>query len=123
MIDDLKRGMIANVPYVLFLMLPLFAALTKLLYVGRGLYYGEHVVYALHIHAFTFFGLLIAALVPDFWTPWVLTAVAIYYFIAMKRFFGGGWFTTTLRYGVIATVYPVLLSFAALLVMIAVLVF
>lgn len=122
-LDDLKHGMIANVPYVLFLMLPLFAALTKLLYVTRGLYYGEHVVYALHIHAFTFFGLLIAALVPDFLAGWVIGLIAFYYLIAMKRFFDGGWFTTILRYGVIATLYPILLIFVAMFVMLAVLVF
>lgn len=122
-LDDLKHGMVANVPYVLFLMLPLFAALTKLLYVTRGLYYGEHVVYALHIHAFTFFGLLIAALVPDFLVSWVIGLIAIYYLIAMKRFFVGSWFTTILRYGVIATVYPILLTFVAMFVMMAVLVF
>ena len=122
-LDDLKRGMIANVPYVLFLMLPLFAALTKLLYFRRGLYYGEHVVYALHIHAFTFFGLLISALVPDFLTGWIVGLIAIYYLVAMKRYFAGGWFMTIFRYGVIATVYPVLLSFAAMLIMIGVLIF
>ena len=122
-LDDLKRSMIANVPYVLFLMLPLFAGLFKLLYVTRGLYYGEHVVYALHIHAFTFFGLLIAALLPDFLAGWMIGLIAIYYLIAMKRFFGGGWFTTILRYGVIATIYPILLTFVAMFVMLAVLVF
>lgn len=122
-LEDLKHSMIVNVPYVLFLMLPLFAALTKLLYVTRGLYYGEHVVYALHIHAFTFFGLLIAALVPDFLAGWIIGLIAIYYLVAMKRFFVGSWFTTLLRYGVIATVYPILLTFVAMFVMLGVLVF
>lgn len=122
MMDDVKHGMVSNIPYVLFLMLPLFAAMTKLFYVKRGLYYGEHVVYALHIHAFTFFGLLIVALTPSAMTGWVLAAIAIYYFIAMKRFFGGRWWTTLLRYGLIAMIYPILLSIVALVVMVAVLV-
>lgn len=122
-LEDLKHSMVANVPYVLFLMLPLFAALTKLLYVTRGLYYGEHVVYALHVHAFTFFGLLIAALVPDFLTGWIIGLIAVYYLVAMKRFFAAGWFTTLLRYGVIASVYPILLTFVAMFVMMGVLVF
>lgn len=109
----LKDGTIANIPYALFMLLPLFALLTKLLYVNRGYYYGEHVVYALHIHAFTFFVLLLLALVPGWFRAVVLIAATVYYFMALQRFFGGRWPMTFIRYMVIGVVYPILLVLVA----------
>jgi Protein of unknown function (DUF3667) len=119
-LEDLNSGMIANVPYALFLMLPLFALLTKLIYINRKFYYGEHVVYALHIHAFTFLGLLLVALLPKVIGDWVAIAMAIYYFIAMKRFFGGRWWATLFRYAIVGTFYPFLLGITTLVVFLAV---
>ena len=121
-IEMMKSGMLANLPYALFLMLPLFALLTKLIYVRRKMYYGEHVVYALHVHAFTFFVLLSKALLPRYVGDAVLLAALVYYFIAMQRFFGGRWWATTLRYAFVGTVYPLLLSLATAAVVLIVLV-
>ena len=109
----LKDGTIANIPYALFMLLPLFALLTKLLYVNRGYYYGEHVVYALHIHAFTFFVLLLFALVPGWLGAVVFIAAAVYYLVALQRFFGGRWPMTFIRYMIIGVVYPLLLVLVA----------
>ncbi len=114
----LRDGAIANIPYAMFMMLPLFALLTKLLYINRGYYYGEHVVYALHIHAFTFFVMLMAALLPSWLAVVVLVAAAIYYLVALHRFFGGNWFLTFIRYGVIGILYPIMLTFVASFVLI-----
>jgi hypothetical protein len=94
--------------------------LTKLIYINRKFYYGEHVVYALHIHAFTFLGLLLVALLPKVIGDWVAIAMAIYYFIAMKRFFGGRWWATLFRYAIVGTFYPFLLGITTLVVFLAV---
>lgn len=120
-IDTIRTGMLANVPYALFLLLPLFALLTKLIYFRRGIYFGEHVVYALHVHAFSFFVLLLKAILPRYLGDTIVLAALIYYFIAMQRFFGGRWWATTLRYSVVATVYPLLLFMATATVVIYVL--
>ncbi|MBI3716853.1 MAG: DUF3667 domain-containing protein [Betaproteobacteria bacterium] len=111
--EMMKAGMLADIPYALFLLLPLFALMTKLIYLNRGLYFGEHVVYALHVHSFTFFILLLKAMLPRAAGEVVLIAAFVYYFIAMQRFFGGRWWATTLRYGLVGFAYPVLLSLVA----------
>lgn len=103
--NTMKAGMIANVPYALFLLLPFYALLTKVLYRSRGLYFGEHMVYALHIHAFTFFVLLLKAALPRFLGDAVLLLAWVYYFMAMQRYFGGRWWATTLRYFMLGTIY------------------
>ena len=120
--DMVMAGVLANIPYAMFLLLPLFAMLTKLIYVNRGLYFGEHVVYALHVHSFTFFALLLKSTLPRYAGDAVMIAALVYYFVAMQRFFGGRWWATTLRYAVVATVYPILLSLVTTVVVLFVLV-
>lgn len=109
---EVKDRAIAWAPYAMFLFVPVFALLTQLLYRRRRLYYGEHLVYAFHIHAFTFFLLLLMAFLPQGFSPLIALYGTIYYAIAMRRVFGGRWWPTLLRYGVIATIYPALLLFA-----------
>jgi Protein of unknown function (DUF3667) len=118
----LNAGAMANVPYALFLLLPLFALLTKLIYVNRGLYFGEHVVYALHVHAFTFFAMLLMALLPSVVQPVIAIAAMIYYLVAMQRFFGGRWWATLIRYAVVAIVYQFLLAMVAAFVLLFVII-
>ncbi|UUZ52454.1 hypothetical protein LP419_23575 [Massilia sp. H-1] len=50
-------------PYAMFCLMPLFALYLKLLYLGSGRRYGEHLLFALHSNAFAFamFGLMIMA--------------------------------------------------------------
>lgn len=120
---EMKSSVMSNIPYALFMLLPLFALMTKIFYVNRNLYFGEHMVYALHVHAFTFFVLLLMALLPGNLGGIVVIAALIYYFVAMQRFFGGRWWANLLRYFVIANLYPMLLSLvAALVVMLVILI-
>ena len=109
---EIKDRAIAWAPYAMFLFVPVFALLTQLLYRRRKLYYGEHLVYAFHIHAFTFFLLLPMAFMPEGVSPLIALYGTIYYFMAMRRVFGGRLWPTLLRYSVVATVYPVLLLIA-----------
>ncbi len=108
-IAALKAAVISNLPFAMFFMLPVFAGLTYWLYWRRGLYFGEHMVYAMHVHAFAFFTLLTKAFLPRVAGDIVLSLSLIYYFIAMQRYFGGRWWATGLRYALVGTIYPALL--------------
>jgi Protein of unknown function (DUF3667) len=96
-------------PYAMFLFLPVFAALTYLLYRKRGMYYGEHVVYALHVHAFAYFYLMAFAFAADWLGNLLALWGMIYFWLAMRRVFAGRWWATSLRYMVIGTLYPLML--------------
>lgn len=102
-------------PYAMFFFLPVFALLTKILYFNRRMYYGEHLVYAFHVHSFAFLLLLAAALIPKTISDWLYIAGAVYFWLAMRKVFGGGWFSTTCRYLFISIFYPILLSVVVLL--------
>lgn len=110
---------ISLAPYAMFFFLPVFALLTKLLYLGRGLYYGEHLVYAFHVHAFSYLLLLAVALSGKAVSDWLYLIGAAYFWLAMRRVFGGGWWATTWRYGFISIIYPILLALVIMLTLVA----
>lgn len=118
-----------TLPATLFLMMPVFALLLKLFYLGSGRRYLEHLVVALYSHAWLLLVvlamLLLNGLDEVFPTTavWVLTALAsgllwlfipVYLFVTQHRVYGEHWALTAVRYLVIGSVYSVLLTLATL---------
>lgn len=123
------RAMLGAVPSALFLLVPVFALLLKLAYLGSGRLYLEHLVVALYSHAFMClailaFFLLIAldnAISPHWgafgWITGILEFglwmwMPVYLWLMQKRVYRDGWLLTTVRYLVIGNLYFVLLGFA-----------
>jgi hypothetical protein len=106
----LAERFVSNMGAAMFLMVPLFALLHKLVYWNRGLRYTEHLVFALHVHAFWFLALL--ATLPDLaWLSGLaFFAVPLYTFIALKRVYGGRFVWRWLRAAVVALLYGVALG-------------
>ncbi len=102
---------IGNLGGAVFVMVPLFALCQKLVYWNRRLRYTEHLVFALHLHAFWLLSLLLT-LLPWGWVG-VVVAVAVpwYALAALKRVYGGRWVWRWLRAAVVSLVYGVALSF------------
>jgi hypothetical protein len=99
-----------NAPTGIFLMMPLFAAILKVLYVRRKRFYVEHFVFALHVHAFTFLIFLLMLLLPGAIPNLVLGAwLTLYVLIAMKRVYGQGIVKTVLKYLLLGWAYSMLL--------------
>lgn len=118
MSEHVYRRMVSAAPYAAFFLLPFFSLLTMGVYGRRRLLYGEHLVYAFHVHAFAFFAMLAMALLPAV-SDWILLASFIYYLVAMQRFFGGRVWVNLLRYGAISILYTALIAaviLAALLI-------
>jgi hypothetical protein len=112
--------------YVSFALLPGFAFGLWLLFRSRGLHYTEHLVFALHLHAFWF--LLAAALMwAGLWAGEVALYAALlvapaYAALSMRRVYGGRWWALVLRLlvlmlGHIALIVPLVaaVTLAALL--------
>ena len=120
--ERLYAGALRYGPYAMVALLPAFALLLKLAYLGRaGRYpgrpsrYAEHLVYSAHLHAFAAVVLIAFLLMP--WPP-VRLALAfwIFYYVmqARRRVYRGRWWAGLLRSFAIAIVYLVLVSFAIL---------
>jgi hypothetical protein len=110
------------IPRVLFVLLPLFAAVLALFYVGKRkeFLFVDHLVFSLTIHTFVFVVLILAAVLAQLITgEWVALvawlAMSLYLFLSLKRFYGQGWWRTSLKFIGIAFVYSTFFLFPALL--------
>ena len=124
----LLAGFFSVLPQTLFVLMPLFAVLLKFFFLFKRRLYMEHLLVALHSHAFIFMSVLVIltlGLLGDLAgaRPWLtqplgwLTAMAwtwvfLYLFLMQKRVYGQGWTMTFIKYGVIGISYSVILSFA-----------
>jgi hypothetical protein len=112
-------------PQTLFVLLPVFALMLKLAYLFKRRLYMEHLIVALHSHAFLSLAILLVALaslarealgsgaaytilgvfeaVLFIWMP-------IYLLVMQKRVYRQGWILTVLKYGLIGTLYAGLIS-------------
>ncbi|WP_374558155.1 DUF3667 domain-containing protein [Thermomonas sp.] len=124
-----KDAVLGAIPTTLFVLVPVFALLLKLAYVFKRRLYMEHLIVALHSHAFLCQCLLLVLLAhvpsetfaPDgTWLngvfDWVegllLLWMPVYLLLMQKRVYGQGWPMTLLKYGVLGVIYSVLLAFA-----------
>ncbi|MEO9079664.1 MAG: DUF3667 domain-containing protein [Rhodanobacter sp.] len=121
----------STLPGAMFFMLPAFALLLKVVYLCRRRLYMEHLIVALHSHAFLFFSLLLGALfqlLSTWLTPhaawlrtplnWLVVALCIwapiYLLIMQKRIYRQGWPMTLLKYLFVGWCYTCLLTIAFL---------
>ena len=101
------------VPKLLFVLVPLLAALVALGFRSRTSHYPEHLAFTLHVHAFAFFMIALlqmATLAHSYRTyRWTLDVVVLailgYFIVAARRVYGRGIASTSARVLVIATLY------------------
>jgi hypothetical protein len=106
------------IPTVMFVLLPVFALMLKLLYVRRRRFYAEHFVFLLHVHAFVY--MIFAALLvmrgvftlPTWLALSALLWVGIYIFVAMRRVYGQGRGITLVKYWLLGLGYILILAFS-----------
>jgi hypothetical protein len=114
----LGQAFLAKMPVAVFFMVPFFALGTAILYAGRRRAYAEHLLFALHFHAFVFLLLLVLrVLLSDgqgLWFFWIWWAYLAW---ASRSVFGGGWTLLTLKSLVLLLLYGTLL--AAVMVIVA----
>jgi len=106
--SQLVKAFFAYGPYAVFALMPVFALLLKLLYLGSGRRFGAHLLFALHANAFAFAMLTLLVItrssldiVSTVLTFWLI----LYLPLAMRRVYGGGWIGTILRWGVLMVLH------------------
>lgn len=104
----MQRAFLSYTPYAIFALMPVFAALLKLLYLGSGRRYGEHLLFALHTNAFAFLMLSLLLILPD-GIPLVgaglMLWLVFYLPTAMRKVYGGGRVLTALRWMVLMSMH------------------
>lgn len=117
---------VGYLPVAMFVVLPLYALMLKVLFIRRHRFYAEHLVFSMHIHTIAFVVFGIGLVTPSNW-PFVdgvlLLALTAYYFMALKRFYATGVFVAIASFLFLACLYSLLLaavilgSFAAVVVL------
>lgn len=98
-LNKLTESVLHRLPYMLFVSLPLFALILKLVYIRRKqFYFADHGVFTIHLYVFTFLLLLVVFLIDKLddltgWEVWgILTLILIlllffYLYKAMRNFY------------------------------------
>jgi hypothetical protein len=100
--------------------IPLFALVLKILYIRKGRFYVEHLVYALHIHTFFYVAVIITSLavmaanrtIPALagWITGLMTiAIVVQVFLSIRRVYVQSWFMTTIKFFLGGFIYFVIL--------------
>jgi hypothetical protein len=115
------HALVANMPRVFFLLLPLFALLIKLFYWRQDRLYLDHLIFALHFHAFGFIALSLNAitfrLLRLISVPLLLlvgTWFFVYLAIALRRVYGNSWPWTAVKLCGLLFLYAAAFGFAML---------
>ena len=115
-------------PQTLFVLMPLFALMLKIAYVFKRRLYMEHLMVALHSHAFIFLSLLVLVVLhlligrATAGAGWMLpilallraaawTWIPLYLFLMAKRVYRQGWWMTTFKFCLVGFCYLFLISF------------
>lgn len=117
--DAFTERIIGNLSIAMFFLLPVYALMLAVLYWRKKRYYIEHLVFGMHVHSFLFMIvtlMLIASITPmgaagQGWTQGILGLVVLAYpIIALRRFYGNGWFVTLVKAFVLGILYFTIVS-------------
>lgn len=136
--NDMRQGVnliwsdfLHKLPYMLFLSLPFFALILKLLYARqKNFYYSDHAIFTLYHYIFSFILLMLMIGVGQLsdWTgfsslEWLILILVLvwmgYLLVEMKNFYRQGWFKTTMKFILLDFLgfFVVLLLFIAFLIL------
>lgn len=116
LVPQLGSKVLAVAPYAVFVLMPVFAGLMTWVYRARRRPYGEHFVFALHVHAFWFLAMLLGHALPDLVGLWLLLPIFVHGVWAMRRVYGGTWGGALARGALVSAAYFGLMALMATLV-------
>ena len=118
-------------PYMMFLILPIFAIFLKVFYAFSKRYYIEHLVFLLHNHAFMYMVMMLEIITEyvadklrvldnsfassiatglEFLAGLLFYWMFIYVLLAMKRFYHQGWAVTIFKTMLLAFIYFIMIG-------------
>lgn len=126
---QLLHAGLAATPQALLLMLPYFALLLKIAYLFRKRLYMEHLIVALHNHAFLLLAISLMLIGNGLWTwlmpasllptgevllAWFIAWIPLYFLLGLKHIYQQSWKMTVFKFGLLGFCYINLLAFGLL---------
>ncbi|MEJ2162109.1 MAG: hypothetical protein P8X60_01985 [Robiginitalea sp.] len=113
---------LSTVPFAIFAFLPFFTIFLWLVYIRKKFNYTDNLVFSFHSQSLFFILLIVSFLIDQLFGTtsigWFILIFAVYLFLSMRRFYGQGWFKTTIKYLFLNTIFVILASVAALIFLI-----
>lgn len=109
-----------NLPKLMFVLIPVFALLLKLIFIRRKIYFVDHAVFTLHFHAFAFLAMLLLLMLYfatgfAVSTNWLMLLLMIYLFLAMKNCYRLSGFNTLRKLVSLSVLYFIALLMTVVL--------
>ena len=115
--------LVSNLPAMMLCCIPLFAFVLKVLYIRKRFLYIDHLIYALHIHAFAYLAIMIvgfsswelaqrAPTIQPFATAILVIAAILLLLFSIRRVYRQGWFISLFKFVVGGVAYLVVLLLA-----------
>lgn len=131
----LIEQIIGKLPQLMFILLPLFAVILKIMFIFSKRLYMEHLTVALHSHSFIFIAILLSEmldLLDDYLAATspsiasfsgivaggLLLWIPIYLFLMQKKVYKQGYFFTLVKFTIIGTIYSMMITVTAVIAMI-----
>jgi hypothetical protein len=104
-----------NFPVMMLVLIPLFAGILKLMFLGSGRLYIEHIIHGLHLHAFAYFSygvFLLILLIPAVQANWgeevsILGFILVtgYAFRPFQKVYRGKWTVKLIKFTAVGLIY------------------
>jgi len=121
-----KNKLVSHLPKMMFILLPLFALILKLVNFRSKKFFAEHLVYSIHVHSFLFlFGSILIVLkwLLPFLSGWLMFAgfvVSLWYiYRSMRTIYKGSRWLTVFKFMMLGFAYTCLMLLSGLAVVIA----
>ncbi len=123
--EALVSYIVKNLPIMMLFLIPVFAAVLKLLYIRRPFLYFNHIIHGLHLHSFAYLMYGLTLLLTYFLiesedlgaTINVISFIGVttYCYLSFLRVYKQGWFKTLVKFNLNGFIY-IMLIFAFFLV-------
>lgn len=119
-ISSVGSFVVKNASYMMFFLLPFYALILKMAYrKQKDIYYIEHLIHSLHIHAFVFLVFAISQLLNYFdlidLSDWVLWLITIYIYFSLKAVYKQSYLKTFIKVLLIGAFYSFVFAIAIML--------
>lgn len=115
------NALVSKLPFTTFFFLPVFAIFIWLVYIRKKYTYTDHLIFSFHNQSLLFILLIVSYLIDSVLKTEsngiFLLIFAVYLYKAMHNFYGQGRFKTIVKYSILNTVFVILASIGAILLL------
>lgn len=116
---DMFENFKSNIPNTLIFLLPVFALLLKLIYIRQKFYFVDHLIFSIHQFCFLFlmgtFWQISHSVLPESLVIWIISGIALYFIVAMKRVYLQSWRKTVFKFFLVSALYSIFATIALII--------